>query len=239
MRIFARSGIRASADEMSPQPFPVHSLVPVKTNAILTYLRIVRLKYRKEIKVGVKIMKVLLVNGSPNEKGCTNRALEETAKALNEEGIESEIFWIGSKPIAGCIGCNKCAGSGRCVLGGIVNDFSAAAGDADGFIFGSPVYYAAATGAITSFLDRVFFSRKPDTFRLKPGASIVSARRAGTTAAIDQLNKYFTVAEMPVISSRYWNMVHGKSPEEVEKDVERSEERRVGKECRSRWSPYH
>ena len=165
-------------------------------------------------------MKVLLVNGSPNEKGCTNRALGETAKALNEAGIETEVFWIGSKPIAGCIACNKCAGSGSCVLGGNVNDFSKSAESADGFIFGSPVYYAAATGSLTSFLDRVFFARKPDTFRLKPGASIVSARRAGTTAALDQLNKYFTVAEMPVISSRYWNMVHGKSPEEVEKDVE-------------------
>jgi len=165
-------------------------------------------------------MKVLLVNGSPNEKGCTNRALGETAKALNEAGIETDVFWIGSKPIAGCIACNKCAGSGSCALGGIVNDFSKSAESADGFIFGSPVYYAAATGSLTSFLDRVFFARKPDTFRLKPGASIVSARRAGTTAALDQLNKYFTVAEMPVISSRYWNMVHGKSPEEVEKDVE-------------------
>ena len=166
------------------------------------------------------MMKVILVNGSPNENGCTNRALEETAKALNEEGVGTEVFWIGSKPIAGCIACNKCGGTGRCALGGIVNVFSEAADSADGFIFGSPVYYAAATGAFTSFLNRVFFARKPDTFRLKPGASIVSARRAGTTAAIDQLNKYFTVAEMPIISSRYWNMVHGKSPEEVEKDVE-------------------
>ena len=165
-------------------------------------------------------MRVILVNGSPNEKGCTNRALEETAKALNEESVMTEIFWIGSKPIAGCIACNKCGGSGRCALGGIVNDFLEIAETADGFIFGSPVYYAAATGTLTSFLDRAFFARNPSTFRLKPGASIVSARRAGTTAALDQLNKYFTVAEMPVISSRYWNMVHGKSPEEVEKDVE-------------------
>ena len=165
-------------------------------------------------------MKVLMVNGSPNEKGCTNRALEEIAKALAEEGVESDVFWVGTGAVAGCIGCNKCAGMGSCVLGGIVNDFSKLAESADGFIFGSPVYYAAATGTITAFLDRVFFSRKPGTFRLKPGAAIVSARRAGTTATLDQLNKYFTVAEMPVISSRYWNMVHGKTPEEVERDVE-------------------
>ena len=165
-------------------------------------------------------MKVLMVNGSPNEKGCTNRALEEIAKALAEEGVESEVFWVGKGPVAGCIGCYQCGGKGLCVLGGNVNDFTKLAESADGFIFGSPVYYAAATGTITAFLDRVFFSRKPDTFRLKPGAAIVSARRAGTTATLDQLNKYFTVAEMPVISSRYWNMVHGKSPEEVEKDVE-------------------
>ena len=165
-------------------------------------------------------MKVLLVNGSPNEKGCTNRALEEISKSLTEEGIEAEMFWVGTKPVSGCVACNKCNGEGRCARGGIVNEFLELAGRADGFIFGSPVYYAAATGAITSFLDRVFFARAPDTFRLKPGASVVSARRAGTTAAIDQLNKYFTVAEMPVISSRYWNMVHGKSPGEVEKDTE-------------------
>jgi multimeric flavodoxin WrbA len=168
----------------------------------------------------VFIMKVLMLNGSPNEKGCTNRALEEIAKALAEEGIASEMFWVGNNPVAACIGCNKCSGKGRCVLGGNVNEFAELAKSADGFIFGSPVYYAAATGAITSFLDRVFFSRTPDTFRLKPGAAIVSARRAGTTATLDQLNKYFTVAEMPVISSRYWNMVHGKTPEEVEKDIE-------------------
>ena len=165
-------------------------------------------------------MKVLLLNGSPNEKGCTNRALEEVVGALAAEGVETETFWVGAKPVAGCIGCNKCSGGGRCTLGGNVNDFLELAEGADGFIFGSPVYYAAATGTITSFLDRVFFARNPDAFRLKPGASIVSARRAGTTAALDQLNKYFTIAEMPLISSRYWNMVHGKTPKEVEMDAE-------------------
>ena len=165
-------------------------------------------------------MKVILLNGSPNEKGSTNRALIEVAEALRGEGVDTEMFWVGKKAVAGCIGCYKCKGEGRCVLGGNVNEFSELAESADGFIFGCPVYYAAATGSITSFLDRVFFSRKPDTFRLKPGAAIVVARRAGTTAAVDQLNKYFTVAEMPVISSRYWNMVYGKTLEDLEKDTE-------------------
>lgn len=168
-------------------------------------------------------MKVILVNGSPHKDGCTYTALTEVAKTLNEEGIETEIFWVGVKPLAGCIACVKCAKLGHCVFEDRVNEFLGVAGDADGFIFGSPVHFAGASGAITSFLDRVFFAgmnsgKRP--FYLKPGAAIVSARRAGTTAAFDQLNKYFTHAQMPVISSRYWNMVHGMNPGEVEKDLE-------------------
>jgi multimeric flavodoxin WrbA len=168
-------------------------------------------------------MKVLLVNGSPHKDGCTHTALAEVAKTLKKEGIETEIFWVGIKPIIGCIACGKCAKLGRCVFKDPVNEFLDIAKDADGFIFGSPVHYAAASGAITSFLDRVFFADMNSgrgSFYLKPGAAIVSARRAGTTAAFDQLNKYFTIAQMPVISSRYWNMVHGMSPEEVKKDKE-------------------
>ena len=168
-------------------------------------------------------MKVLLVNGSPNKQGCTNTALEEIANTLNSEGIESEIFWIGNKPISGCIACFKCADKGKCAIDDVVNDFVDRAQTADGFIFGSPVHYASAGGAITSFLDRAFFSAKRSNgncFYLKPGACIVSARRAGTTAAFDQLIKYFTISEMPVISSRYWNMVHGMTPEDVKKDLE-------------------
>ena len=168
-------------------------------------------------------MKVLLVNGSPHEKGCTFTALTEVAKTLNEEGIDTEIFWIGIKPLAGCTACKTCAKTGRCAFDDRVNDFLDIAKDADGFIFGSPVHYAAASGAITSFMDRVFYSDLlggRQSFYLKPAAAVVSARRAGTTATFDQLNKYFTISEMPVISSRYWNMVHGAMPEDVKKDLE-------------------
>jgi multimeric flavodoxin WrbA len=168
-------------------------------------------------------MKVLLVNGSPHKEGCTYTALTEVAKTLNEEGIDTEIFWVGIKPLAGCTACRTCAETGRCVFDDSVNDFLGIAPDADGFIFGSPVHYAAASGAITSFMDRVFFADLQSgkgSFYLKPAAAIVSARRAGTTVTFDQLNKYFTITEMPVISSRYWNMVHGSEPEDVEKDFE-------------------
>ena len=168
-------------------------------------------------------MKVLLVNGSPNKKGCIYTALEEIANTLDKEGMETEIFWIGNKPISGCIACFKCMKEGACAIDDIVNEFVGKARTADGFIFGSPVHYASAGGAITSFLDRVFFSSGPgggNPFRLKPGACVVSARRAGTTATFDQLIKYFTISEMPVISSQYWNMVHGFKPEDVKQDLE-------------------
>jgi multimeric flavodoxin WrbA len=168
-------------------------------------------------------MKVLLVNGSPHEKGCTYTALEEVSKVLNEEGIKSEIFWIGLKPLIGCTACKKCVELKRCVFNDRVNDLLAVAGEADGFVFGSPVHFAAASGAITSFMDRVFYADLQsgnNSFYLKPAAAVVSARRAGTTATFDQLNKYFTISEMPVISSRYWNMVHGRTPEDVKKDLE-------------------
>ena len=175
-------------------------------------------------------MKVLLVNGSPHEKGCTYTALTEVSKTLDEEGIDTEIFWIGIKPLAGCIACKTCAKSGRCAFDDSVNDFLDIAKDADGFIFGSPVHYAAASGAITSFMDRVFYADMQSgkqSFYLKPAASVVSARRAGTTSTFDQLNKYFTISEMPVISSRYWNMVHGAAPEDVKKDLEGLQTMRV------------
>lgn len=168
-------------------------------------------------------MKVLLINGSPHEKGCTYTALEEAAKALNAEGIDTEIFHIGTKPLAGCIACRSCGKTGRCVFPDSVNEFLEVAGGADGFIFGSPVHYASAGGAITSFMDRVFYADMlsgKNSFYLKPAAAVVSARRAGTTATLDQLNKYFMISQMPVISSRYWNMVHGATPEDVQKDLE-------------------
>lgn len=168
-------------------------------------------------------MKILLVNGSPHKKGCTFTALTEVAETLNEEDIATEIFWIGNKPLAGCIACFKCAETGQCAFNDRVNDFTDIADDTDGFVFGSPVHYAAATGSITSFMDRAFYSNLmggKKSFYLKPAASVVCARRAGTTAALDQLNKYFTISEMPIISSCYWNMVHGARPEDAKKDLE-------------------
>lgn len=168
-------------------------------------------------------MKVALINGSPNEKGCTHTALSEVAGELRSENIETDIFWIGKKPLSGCTACHKCAELGKCIFDDKVNEFLEIAKDYDGFIIGSPVHYASAGGAITSFLDRLFFSNMlsgRNSFYLKPAAAIVSARRGGTTAAFDQLNKYFTISQMPVISSQYWNMVHGTSPDEVKKDLE-------------------
>ena len=168
-------------------------------------------------------MKVLLINGSPHSNGCTYTALEEIAQTLNNEGVNSEIFQIGTKPLAGCIACKVCAEKGQCVFSDKVNEFLAIAKNFDGFIFGSPVHYAAASGAITSFMDRVFYTNAcsgKNLFYLKPAAAIVSARRAGTTAALDQLNKYFTISQMPIISSNYWNMIHGAKPEDVAQDLE-------------------
>ncbi|MDU2198865.1 MAG: flavodoxin family protein [Peptostreptococcaceae bacterium] len=171
-------------------------------------------------------MKVLLVNGSPHKKGCTYTALEEVAKTLEESGIETEIFQVGNKPIGGCIGCGVCRKTGECFMKDIVNEFVEKAKTADGFIFGSPVHYAAASGAITSFLDRVFYSGGR-YMQFKPASVICSARRAGTTATLDQLTKYLTISNMPVVSSQYWNMVHGHSPEEVRQDLEGMQTMRV------------
>lgn len=169
-------------------------------------------------------MKVLLVNGSPHPKNCTYTALSVVAESLNEEGIETEIFWIQNKPIGGCIACLSCREKGKCVFDDVVNEFVEKAKDADGFIFGTPVHYAGATGNMTSFMDRVFYSAfcggHGDYFSFKPAATVISARRAGTTATYDQLNKYFGITQMPIISSRYWNMVHGYTPEDVMKDEE-------------------
>lgn len=168
-------------------------------------------------------MKVLLINGSPHTNGCTYTALQEIANTLKIEGIDSDIFQVGTKPLAGCIACKVCAEKGQCVFNDRVNEFLDVAKDFDGFIFGSPVHYAAASGAITSFMDRAFYTNAcsgKNLFYLKPAAAIVSARRAGTTAALDQLNKYFTISQMPIISSNYWNMIHGAKPEDVAQDVE-------------------
>ncbi|MGL5675048.1 MAG: flavodoxin family protein [Cellulosilyticaceae bacterium] len=166
-------------------------------------------------------MKVLLLNGSPNKNGCTYTALKEVATTLEAEGVVCEIIHLGNQPVQDCIGCRKCAQlDGKCIFDNdIVNEIIEKSKDADGFIFGTPVYYAHPTGRILSILDRVFFAGGK-SFRHKPGAVIASARRAGTTASIDVLNKYLTIAEMPVVSSTYWNMVHGSKPEDVAQDLE-------------------
>jgi len=164
-------------------------------------------------------MKVILVNGSPHKEGCTYTALTEVAKTLNEEGIDTQIFNLAGCDILPCRACGACLRLGKCVIDDKVNEFNKIAKDADGFVFGSPVHYAAASGLLTSFMSRVFYSGK-GLFAFKPAAAVVSARRAGTTAALEQINKYFTISQMPVISSRYWNMVHGSKPEDVLKDEE-------------------
>lgn len=164
-------------------------------------------------------MKVLLVNGSPRKEGCTHTALCEIVGVLKENGIEAEEFWLGTEPLAGCIGCQACSKTGRCFRRDKVNLFLDLAESADGFLFGSPVHYAAASGSITSFLDRVFFAGN-GLLAGKPGAAIFSCRRGGSSAAFDQLNKYMTINGMPIVSSQYWNSVHGSCPEEVKRDLE-------------------
>lgn len=165
-------------------------------------------------------MNVLLINGSPHAHGCTQTALDEVAAALNREGVATETLWLGTQPIAGCIGCGACRkNGGRCFRADLVNEAAEKAAACDGLVLGSPVHYAAASGAMTAFLDRLFYCASA---RLagKPCACVVSARRAGTTAAIDQLLKYPLFAGMPIVSSQYWTMVHGNTPDEVRQDAE-------------------
>lgn len=173
----------------------------------------------------VTAVKVLLVNGSPHERGCTNAALELVAEALRENGIEAEIYWLGVKPVTGCISCRKCTTlGGRCAIDDKVNEFKELAREADGFVFGSPVHYGSCSASLKGFMDRLFFSErhgnKSEAFRLKPAAAVVSARRSGTTAALDQINRYFTMYEMPIIPSRYWCAVHGAKREDIYQDEE-------------------
>ena len=176
-------------------------------------------------------MKVLLFNGSPHNQGCTFTALKEISNTLNEEGIESEIFHIGNDAIKSCMACRACANLGKCVVNDRVNEFVELMEKCDGLIIGSPVHYASSSGATVAFLDRAFFSAsmsgRRHIFEHKPGSSIASARRAGTTATLDQLNKYFTISQMPIISGRYWNMVHGSNPDEVRQDLEGMQNMRI------------
>ena len=166
-------------------------------------------------------MKVLLINGSANIKGCTYTALCEVEKVLNQQHIDTEIISLGNKPIRDCMGCQTCRkNGGKCVFeDDIVNEIAEKAKNADGFIFGSPVYYAHPSGRLLSVMDRMFYSNS-QAFKFKPAAAIVSARRAGTTASLDAIQKHFTINCMPIISSNYWNMVHGNTPEEVLQDKE-------------------
>ncbi len=162
--------------------------------------------------------RVLLLNGSPHEKGCTARALEEVARTLREEGVETELLQIGNRPVRGCIGCRYCDTHESCVF----HDLDEAAAKfeaADGLVIGSPVYYGSPNGALLSFLDRLFYSTDFPK-QMKVGAAVVSCRRGGNTASFDVLNKYFTISAMPVASSTYWNQVHGFSAADVEKDAE-------------------
>lgn len=166
-------------------------------------------------------MKVLMINGSCNEQGCTYTALSEVAKVLNNEGIETEIIQLGKAAYRDCIGCGACRKlNNRCVFNDdIINQIIEKAEKADGFVFGSPVYYAHPSARLQAVLDRVFYAGS-SVFAFKPGAAVVSARRAGTTASLDVINKYFTISQMPVVSSSYWNNVHGISAEQVSEDTE-------------------
>lgn len=166
-------------------------------------------------------MKVLLVNGSSNLKGCTYTALSEVAGVLEQNGIETEFVQLGNGPIRDCIGCGACRNNGGvCAFNeDDVNAFIQKAKEADGFVFGSPVYYAHPSGRLLSFMDRAFFAGKKN-FAYKPAAAVVSARRAGTTGSVDVITKHFTISNMPVVPSNYWNMVHGSKPEDVRQDLE-------------------
>ena len=167
-------------------------------------------------------MKVMFVNGSSHLRGTTMAAIEEMEKVFRAEGIEAEVIQVGGKPIADCLQCNVCGKTGKCVFTDDgVNEFVEKAKDADGFVFATPVYFAHPSGRIFDFLDRAFYSSNGyENFKFKPGAAVAIARRGGTTASLDALNKYFTISCMPIVSSQYWNSVHGNTPEEVRQDKE-------------------
>ena len=165
-------------------------------------------------------MKVLLLNGSPHENGCVFTALSEVANAVKEAGIDTEILWIGNRPVRDCIACGKCRKSGSCAFtGDILPEFIEKMRSSDALVVGSPVYYAGPAGSVCSLLDRAFYSAS-EVFSGKPAAGIVNCRRGGASAAFDRLNKYFTISQMPVVSSRYWNDTHGRTPEDVLQDAE-------------------
>lgn len=163
--------------------------------------------------------KILMINGSPNEHGCTWTALQAVANELNRHNIQTELVYLGKKAVQGCIACMNCRKTGRCIFNDMVNELTARLDEFDGFVAGSPVYFAGPSGQICSFLDRLFFCNF-GRMAGKLGAAVVSCRRAGSSAAFDRLNKYFTISNMNVAGSQYWNQVHGFTPEDVRKDEE-------------------
>ena len=164
-------------------------------------------------------MKVLFINGSPHEHGCTDLAIQETCRVLHKHGIETEILWLGTKPIAGCIACGKCHKKGKCVFEDVVNEVNGRADEFDALIVGGPVYYGGPCAQLTAFLDRLFYSGA-SKWTMKPASSIVSCRRGGASAAFERLNMYFTMSNMPVVTSQYWNQIHGHTAEEAAEDEE-------------------
>lgn len=170
-------------------------------------------------KTGVEMSKVLLVNGSPNEHGCTYTALKEIADTLSRNDVESEILYLGKKPVAGCIACGRCYQTGRCVFDDKVNEVLEKLDEYGGIVVGSPVYYAGPTGQLCAFLDRLFYCSET-RMAGKLAASVVSCRRGGASAAFDRLNKYFGICNMHIVGSQYWNQVHGFTPDDVRKDEE-------------------
>ncbi len=202
---------------MKRREFIINSLMTLGGTTLLSAC-----KEKKQVraKKGEDKMKVLMINGSAHEEGCTYTALSEISKVLKEEGIESEIIQLGANAYRDCVGCGGCRKLGHCVFtDDIVNELVEKAKSADGFVFGTPVYYAHPSGRLLSVLNRAFYSGGA-AFAYKPGAAIASARRAGTIASIDVINKYFTINNMPIISSTYWNEVHGNTPAEVKQDIE-------------------
>lgn len=165
-------------------------------------------------------MKALLINGSPNQHGCTYTALGEVEKTLNKHGIETQVLYLGRKPVAGCIACGYCRKNGRCVFNDQVNEVLDQLDSIDAVVIGSPVYYASPAGQLLAFLDRLFYVKGSDAWAGKLGTGIVSCRRGGAASAFDVLNKYFTISNMPLVSSQYWNQVHGNTPEQVLADEE-------------------
>lgn len=166
-------------------------------------------------------MKVLTINGSPHPHGCTDRALIELENTLKECGVEVERVDIGTKDIRGCIACNYCREHGRCVFNDIVNEVAPKFAEADGIVIGTPTYYAGSNGQALAFLDRLFYSTSGTIDKtMKVGTAVISSRRAGSTSAFDEINKYFSIAAMPIATSTYWNEVHGFVAEDVEKDLE-------------------